>query len=191
MVVNRTEIIDNLMEEFIEKILNLDKNMTEISNYKNDLRKFSEYFTNEEIEEYKNIIENFEYIYISNINNDWIKENIEILIFFLSDIKRFLLKLKVKKKDLLINLFMECIKSLKSYNNFKKFVAISEYYFDSYRHYFSEEEIKQYNNLWFELEIENATIICNNEVQEEKKWERNKILILEKIKKMLLFLDSI
>ena len=86
---------------------------------------------------------------------------------------------------------MECIKSLKSYNNFKKFVAISEYYFDSYRHYFSEEEIKQYNNLWFELEIENATIICNNEVQEEKKWERNKILILEKIKKMLLFLDSI
>lgn len=179
------------MEEFIEKILNLDKNMTEISNYKNDLRKFSEYFTNEEIEEYKNIIENFEYIYISNINNDWIKENIEILIFFLSDIKRFLLKLKVKKKDLLINLFMECIKSLKSYNNFKKFVAISEYYFDSYRHYFSEEEIKQYNNLWFELEIENATIICNNEVQEEKKWERNKILILEKIKKMLLFLDSI
>ena len=52
MVVNRTEIIDNLMEEFIEKILNLDKNITEISNYKNDLRKFSEYFTNEEIEEY-------------------------------------------------------------------------------------------------------------------------------------------
>lgn len=179
------------MEEFIEKILNLDKNMTKISNYKNDLRKFSEYFTNEEIEEYKNIIENFEYIYISNIDNDWIKENIEILIFFLSDIKKFLLKLKVKKKDLLINLFMKCIKSLKSYNSFKKFVDISEYYFDSYRHYFSEEEIKQYNNLWFELEIENATIICNNEVQEEKKWERNKILILEKIKKMLLFLDSI
>ena len=185
----RMEIINNLMQEIIENVINPDKIIFD-NNYKNDLKKFPNYFTKSEMLECDKKLELLEYILPMDKNvskEKWFKENLDVLTFFLKDIKGFFKTLKNKRKKLLEEIFNECVVSMGNFGSFCRFVGTSEFYFENYRHYFSEKEIEEYNRLWLDLEIENAVILANN----EKKWEENYCLILRGLQEMLVFLDKI
>ena len=57
---------------------------------------------------------------------------------------------------------------------------------------FEVYEIEKYNQIWFELEIENSVVISYFEnTKRIDKWDENQELILIKLQNMLLFLNEI
>lgn len=183
---NRATILKKLMQEIIKNIITMNKNYF----FENDLKNYSEYFTKDEILEYDEKIEMLKYTVFTDEDisqEKWFEKNLDILIFFLKDIQKFFEMLKNKRMIFLKQIFKDCINSMENQNKFCKFVGNSEYYFENYKHYFSKKEIEKYNELWLDLEIENAVILSNS----SNKWEENYSLIIEGIKKMLIFLIEI
>ena len=102
------------------------------------------------------------------------------------------MKLEYKRKDFIKKIIKECLKAIDSYDDFYKFVSNSENYFINNSHYFEVYEIEKYNQIWFELEIENSVVISYFEnTKRIDNWDENQELILIKLQNMLLFLNEI
>lgn len=189
---NRNKILKLLMNEIIMKIFNLKNNLFELCEYKNDLNKYTTYFTKSEIEIFNEKIDILKYSITNENKKEWILKNREILNFFLEDLLLFFMKLEYKRKDFIKKIIKECLKAIDSYDDFYKFVSNSENYFINNSHYFEVYEIEKYNQIWFELEIENSVVISYFEnTKRIDKWDENQELILIKLQNMLLFLNEI
>lgn len=179
---NRELIIDNLNIEITKQI---SQNFFNSVKIENSLKNNSEFFSTLEIEQYQEKVDILKYLEFS-------KKNIELNIYYILDIKSFLLYLKNKRKKFIKKIYEECINSIYNYQSFCTFIMKSEFYFENNKYYFKDEEIKKYNELWFELEIENASILSENEGEKIKqKWDSNFENILKQIEEMLIYLDTI
>lgn len=175
-------IIDNLNLEITKQISQNFLNSVKIENF---LKNNSEFFSTLEIEQYQEKVNILKYLEFS-------KKNIELNIYYILDIKNFLLHLKNKRKKFIKKIYEECINSIYNYQSFYDFVMKSEFYFESNKYYFKDEEIKKYNKLWFELEIENASVLSENEEEKiRQKWDSNFKNILKRTEEMLIYLDTI
>ncbi len=78
---------------------------------------------------------------------------------------------------------------MKNFDKFLSFVRKSEYYFSNMSHYFSDKEILKYEELWFELEIENAIMLDLENLKEY--WDRNYQTIYFKVIELNNFLITL
>ena len=184
---NREKILKLLMNEVLSKIFNPKEKLTDFFEY--DLKKYPKYFKKDEVETCAEKLEILKYS-IAN-SEDWLNDNLEIIEYFMLDLQKFLLSLEKKKKEFISEMIKECINSIKNYKEFYKFVSNSEFYFNNNKNYFNEFEIERYNELWMELEIENAIILSEEKNNKENEWKKRYDFIIEKIRKMLLFLNEI
>ena len=176
---NRDKILDLLFLEINGKILNINTNEFVFSF---DLNKYKNYFLKEEIEEYNKKIDIIGYLDWNQNKLKIIKENIEVISYFLKDIKNYFEFLKNKKKKYINKIINENLESLKNFDKFLSFVRKSEYYF-------SDKEILKYEELWFELEIENAIMLDLENLKEY--WDRNYQTIYFKVIELNNFLITL
>ena len=186
MVEKRSKIINNLIKEITEKI---NKNFFDLTNLENDLKKYSLYFSNSELNEYIQKIEEVKFL---DFNENQKKEDLDTIIYYFLDIRNFLVDLKERRGKFIRKLIEECINSIYNQKQFFYFVVNSEFYFENYSYYFTNEEIKKYNELWFELEIENSMLLSDENVSKiMERWNKNCKLILVKVIKMIQYLNSL
>lgn len=179
---SRETIINNLIKEVTQQINQKFISLDKIQDY---LKNYNKFFTISEIEEYQEKISMLKYLTFTN-------EEIEVNIYYILEIKKYLIDLREKKGKFIRKIYNECINSVCSYQFFFDFIMKSEFYFKNNKHYFKKEEIEKYNKLWFELEIENALILSDNEeLKIKQKWNKNYENILRQVEKMLLYLDSL
>lgn len=183
---NRDKILDLLFLEINGKILNTNTNEFVFSF---DLNKYKNYFLKEEIEEYNKKIDIIGYLDWNQNKLKTIKENIEVISYFLKDIKNYFEFLKNKRKKYIYKIINENLESLKNFDKFLSFVRKSEYYFSNMSHYFSDKEILKYEELWFELETENAIMLDLENLKEY--WDRNYQTIYFKVIELNNFLITL
>ncbi|MEX6494343.1 hypothetical protein [Fusobacterium animalis] len=186
MVEKRSKIINNLIKEITEKI---NKNFFDLTNLENDLKKYPLYFSNSELNEYIQKIEEIKFL---DFNENQKKEDLDTIIYYFLDIRNFLVDLKERRGKFIRKLIEECINSIYNQKQFFYFVVNSEFYFENYSYYFTNEEIKKYDELWFELEIENSMLLSDENVSKiMERWNKNCKLILVKVIKMIQYLNSL
>lgn len=186
MVEKRSKIINNLIKEITEKI---NKNFFDLTNLENDLKKYPLYFSNSELNEYIQKIEEVKFL---DFNENQKKEDLDTIIYYFLDIRNFLVDLKGRRGKFIRKLIEECINSIYNQKQFFYFVVNSEFYFENYSYYFTNEEIKKYDELWFELEIENSMLLSDENVSKiMERWNKNCKLILVKVIKMIQYLNSL
>lgn len=186
MVEKRNEIINNLIKEITEKI---NKNFFDLTNLENDLKKYSSYFSNSELNEYIQKIEEIKFL---GFNKNQEKEDLDVVVYHFLDIRNFLVDLKERRGKFIRRIVEECVNSVHTQRNFFNFVTNSEFYFHNYSYYFTNDEIEKYNELWFELEVENAIILSDENISKIiERWNKNYKLILAQIIKMIQFLNSL
>lgn len=179
---------DKFIDELIDKIIKLIDSNEEFD--VNHLKLSEEFFSQEEIMEYNEKIDILKYLEKENNKKIFIEKNLEILIFFIKDIKLFLLSLKKKKIKLLESIFNGCIDSLENYKKLQDFIYNERIYLIHYSHYFTNEEVDKYKEIWNDLE-EFTLVDIDNEKNINEYWEKNFEKIKNKILELILFINKI
>ncbi|MCI7223122.1 MAG: hypothetical protein SPJ84_04540 [Fusobacterium gastrosuis] len=179
---------DKYIDELIERIIKLIDSNEEFDI--NNLKLSEKFFLQEEIMEYNEKIDIIKYLKKEKNKKIFIEKNLEVLIFFIKDIKLFLLNLKKKRIKLLENIFNECIVSLENYKKLQNFMYNERIYLPHYSHYFTNEEVDKYKEVWNALE-EFILIDIDNEKNINEYWQRNFEKIKNKILELVLFINKI
>lgn len=179
---------DKYIDELIERIIKLIDSNEEFDI--NNLKLSEKFFLQEEIMEYNEKIDIIKYLEKEKNKKIFIEKNLEVLIFFIKDIKLFLLNLKKKRIKLLENIFNECIVSLENYKKLQNFMYNERIYLPYYSHYFTNEEVDKYKEVWNALE-EFILIDIDNEKNINEYWQRNFEKIKNKILELVLFINKI